>query len=95
MKDERDPVEVIKHAIGSFVADKHDPAEAAREAIAALEAQGYAIVPVVPTEAMLSAGRLIELYTDFDEPGRDVGEAARDVWATMLKTRPSPPETPK
>jgi hypothetical protein len=70
--------DVIKNAIGSFVADKHDPAEAAREAIAALEAQGYVVVPVEPTVEMCVAA----LASDCE---------VNRLWSAMLNARPASP----
>lgn len=56
----------------------------ATAALTALEAKGWAVVPREATDEMLHAGALVEISTDFDEPGRDVGYAAREVWIAML-----------
>lgn len=47
----------------------------ARAAVAALRE---------PSHAMDSAGADVDIHTDFDEDGRCVGGAAREVWQAMI-----------
>ena len=57
----------------------HDGGKLARSILTALEANGYVVVPVEPTPAMLAAVR----WDDDD---------ARDGYQCMLAARPSPKE---
>jgi hypothetical protein len=60
--------------------------EIVAQAIAALEAAGYAVVPVEPTAEMIATG-VIECES-YDSRYDDVGEAVRRIWRAMLEARP-------
>lgn len=57
----------------------------AEEALAALSAEGMAVVPVEPTEAMLEAGRR-EIFADVKMAD------ASEAWAAMLAAAAKPQE---
>jgi predicted CoA-binding protein len=83
MKEEKDilaiMVEAARNAISGYPHTQTITFQM-RAALAALEAQGYAVVPVEPTEAMQEAKAQLLM----------AGRSPDDIWEVMLKARPSP-----
>lgn len=76
-----DPVEVIAktiydrlHGIGIPIRD-HVSLGIAKAALSALEGEGLAVVPVVPTDRMLTAGERVDEW------------CAAEVWRDMIEAR--------
>lgn len=75
-------IEVMAEGIRlSRVDDVYDADEIASDILAHLSAEGMAVVPVEPSEAMIEAGRR-ELFADLK-----LGDAL-DAWRAMLSASP-------
>ena len=77
-------IEAVARAIHVHCHAMTSPEDAARAALAAIEASGHAIVPVEPTEDMVGEGGLARLRHD-GHP-RDAPVVA--IYAAMLAARP-------
>lgn len=83
------PVEVLALSLSNSARNGEDHADAARVAIASLEAAGFVIVPKEPTEDMDAAGSKAVRDCWSQEPGEGFDEEpAPAVYAAMLEARP-------